>query len=63
MIGGYLADWEGRKAGGSAITHRSNRPGGQTSIEVTHYRVKSFGGDLEVFDTFTLTLPRDDGRR
>lgn len=37
------------------------RPGGQTTIEVTYYRVKSFGGDLEVFDTFTLTRPRNDG--
>jgi hypothetical protein len=40
-----------------------NRPGGQTSIEVTYYRVKGFGGsELEVFDTFTLTRPRSDGR-
>ena len=38
------------------------RPGGQTSIDVTYYRVKGFGGLLEVFDTFTLTRPRNDGR-
>ena len=37
-----------------------NRPGGQTTIEVTYYRVKGFGGELEVFDTFTLTRPRND---
>jgi hypothetical protein len=39
-----------------------NQPGGQTSIDVTYYRVKGFGGELEVFDTFTLTRPRNDGR-
>ena len=40
------------------------RPGGETSIDVTYYRVKGFGGaELEVFDTFTLTRPRSDGRR
>jgi hypothetical protein len=39
------------------------RPGDQTTIEVTYYRVKNFGSELEVFDTFTLTRPRSDGRR
>jgi hypothetical protein len=37
------------------------RPGGQTSIEVTYYRVKGFGGELEVYDSFSLTRPRNDG--
>jgi hypothetical protein len=41
-----------------------NRRGGETSIDVPCYRVKGFGGaELEVFDTFTLTRPRSDGRR
>lgn len=39
------------------------RPGDQTTIEVTYYRVKNFGSELEVFDTFTLSRPRSDGRR
>lgn len=38
-----------------------DRPGGRTSIEVTYYRVKNLGGELEVFDTFTLTRRRADG--
>jgi hypothetical protein len=37
------------------------RRGGQTTIEVTYYRATNFGGELEVFDTFTLTRPRSDG--
>jgi len=32
-------------------------------FEVTYYRVKGFGGELEGFDTFTLTRPRNDGPR
>ena len=39
-----------------------NRPGGRTTIDVTYCRVKDFNSDLEVFDTFTLTRPRSDGR-
>jgi hypothetical protein len=35
--------------------------GGQTSIEVTYYRVTDFGGELEAYDTFTLVRPRNDG--
>jgi hypothetical protein len=41
-----------------------SRPGGETSIDVTYYRVKGFGGaELEVFDTFTLTRPLTDRPR
>ena len=36
-------------------------PGGRTSIEVTYYRVTGFGGELEAYDTFTLTRRRSDG--
>ncbi len=39
-----------------------DRPGGQTTMDVTYYRVKNFNSELEVFDTFTLTRPRNDGR-
>ncbi len=38
-----------------------DRRDGKTSIDVTYYRVKGYGGDLEVFDSFTLTPPRNDG--
>ena len=37
------------------------RPGGQTSIAVTYYRVTGFGGELEAYDAFTLVRPRRDG--
>jgi len=36
-------------------------PGDHTSIEVTYYRVRGFGGELEVYDSFRLTRPRNDG--
>ena len=36
------------------------RRGGQTSIEVTYYRVTDFGGELSAYDTFTLVRPRRD---
>jgi hypothetical protein len=38
-----------------------DRRGGTTSIDITYYRVKGYGGDLEVFASFTLTRPRNDG--
>jgi hypothetical protein len=38
-----------------------DRRGGETSIDVTYYQAKVYGGDLEVFDSFTLTRPRKDG--
>ncbi|MBO0769293.1 MAG: metallophosphoesterase family protein [Solirubrobacterales bacterium] len=37
-----------------------DRPGGQTSIAVTYYRVKGFGGELEAYDAFKLVRPRRD---
>lgn len=36
-------------------------PGHRTSIAVTYYRVNGFGGELETYDTFTLTRRRSDG--
>ena len=38
-----------------------SHPGAKTSIAVTYYRVIGFGGELEAFDTFTLTRRRTDG--
>ena len=38
-----------------------SRPGGQTSIGVTYYRVTDFGGELSAYDAFTLVRPRRDG--
>ena len=38
-----------------------NGPGDRTSIEVTYNRVVGFGGELQPYDTFTLTRPRSDG--
>ena len=38
-----------------------SRPGGHTRIDVTYYRVVGFGGELEPYDSFTLTRRRTDG--
>lgn len=37
------------------------QPGGRTALHVTYYRTPGFGGELQAYDTFTLTRRRTDG--
>lgn len=46
--------------GFAAFAVDPGHPGGRTTMQVTYYDVLGPGGDLRVFETFTLQRPRRD---